>query len=73
MCYSWSFLVLIDLNFIYLFRNIKYGQRSVDRRPTRRSAELVKVVGSRWMRAAQDQLLWRTLWEIYVNTAVAIN
>jgi hypothetical protein len=43
------------------------GRRSVGRPPTRWTDELVKVAGSRWMRAAQDRSLWRTLGEAYVQ------
>jgi hypothetical protein len=37
------------------------GRRSVGRPPTRWTDDLVKVAGSRWMRAAQDRSTWRTL------------
>jgi hypothetical protein len=35
--------------------------------PTRWTDDLVKVAGSRWMRAAQDRSSWRTLGEAYVQ------
>jgi hypothetical protein len=37
------------------------GRRSVGRPLTRWTDDLVKVTGSRWMRAAQDRSTWRTL------------
>jgi hypothetical protein len=43
------------------------GRRSVGRPPIRRTDNLVKVAGSRWMRAAQDRSSWRTLGEAYVQ------
>jgi hypothetical protein len=43
------------------------GRRSVGRHPTRWTDDLVKVAGSRWMRAAQDRSSWRTLGEAYVQ------
>jgi hypothetical protein len=35
--------------------------------PTRWTDDLVKVAGSRWMRAAQDRSSWRTLREAYIQ------
>ena len=43
------------------------GRRSVGRPPTRWTDDLVKVAGSRWMRAAQDRSLWRSLGEAYAQ------
>jgi hypothetical protein len=43
------------------------GRRSVCRPSTRWTDDLVKVAGSRWMRAAQDLSSWRTLGEAYVQ------
>jgi hypothetical protein len=43
------------------------GKRSVGRPPTRWTDDLVKVAGSRWMRAAQDRSSWGTLGEAYVQ------
>jgi hypothetical protein len=43
------------------------GRRSVGRPPTRWTDDLVKVAGSRWMRAAQDRSSWRSLGEAYVQ------
>jgi exonuclease III len=43
------------------------GRRSVGRPPTRWTDDLSKVAGSRWMRAAQDRSLWRSLGEAYVQ------
>jgi hypothetical protein len=43
------------------------GRRSVGRLPTKWTDDLVKVAGSRWMRAAHDRSSWRTLGEAYVQ------
>lgn len=46
---------------------IRTGRRSVGRPPTRWTDDLVKVAGSRWMRAAQDRMSWRSKGEAYVQ------
>jgi hypothetical protein len=38
----------------------------VGRPPTKWTDDLVKVAGSHWMRAAQDQSSWRALGEAYI-------
>jgi hypothetical protein len=48
-------------------------RRSVGRPPTRWTDDLVKVAGNRWMRAAQDQSLWRALGLGYVQQSLGWN
>jgi hypothetical protein len=43
------------------------GRRSIGRPPIRWTDDLVKVAGSRWMRASQERSSWRTLEEAYVQ------
>jgi hypothetical protein len=44
-----------------------YRETVLARTPTRWTDDLVKVAGSRWMRAALDRSSWRTLGEAYVH------
>ncbi|KAL0871065.1 hypothetical protein ABMA27_004870 [Loxostege sticticalis] len=43
------------------------GRRNVGRPPTRWTDDLVKVAGGAWMRAAQDQILWKSSGEAFVQ------
>ncbi|CAG9135040.1 unnamed protein product [Plutella xylostella] len=43
------------------------GNRSVGRPPARWTDDLRRVAGSGWMRKAEDQVLWRSLGESYVQ------
>ena len=48
------------------------GKRSVGRPPTRWSDDLLKIAGRRWMQAASDRSLWKSLGEAYVQQWTSI-
>ncbi|KAA5634901.1 hypothetical protein F3G63_34400 [Pseudomonas aeruginosa] len=45
----------------------RMGTRSVGRPPTRWTDDLVRTAGSRWMRKAEDRIMWKALGKAYVQ------